>query len=72
MEPFLLDHEMNQPGMLKIIEYFDNRLAELRLQNDDFNNCPIKLRARIDEIKTFQKKLSPGRKADVVSKFSAL
>ena len=56
--PLLSDPELMSPGIAKILEYFDNRLTKLRIDNDSFN-ADIHIRGRIAEIKAFQKAIHP-------------
>lgn len=52
----LNDFEKTEVAASKIIKYFDDRLAKLRIDNDNFDADPS-IRGRIAEIKLFKKTL---------------
>ena len=56
----LTDYEKQEPGVKKIIDYFNGRIEALRMQNDSFDAKPD-VRGRIAEIKTLQLKLNPKK-----------
>ena len=54
--PILNEQELMQPCVMKIVKYFEERLAKLRIDNDPLD-APLSIRGRIAEIKSFQKNL---------------
>lgn len=56
-DPLLTDYELIGPSVQKIVKYFEDRLIELRLANDDPRADRL-TRGRIAEIKTFNKALA--------------
>lgn len=69
--PLLSDPELMNPGISKILEYFDNRLAKLRIDNDSFT-ADIGIRGRIAEIKAFKKALHPKQQKQANSMVSGI
>jgi len=63
MIPLITEFELNQSGVRKLIEYFDNRLIKLREQNDNYK-AHRSTRGRIAEIKDFQKIINPNTKPE--------
>jgi len=57
-EPLLSDQDLMNPAVIKIIEYFDDRLTKLRLDNDSVKADP-NIRGNIAEIKKFKKAVYP-------------
>lgn len=63
-DAMLTDYELQEPGVHKIIEYFEKKLQELRVTNDGLNldhTETMKIRGRIAEIKDFQSMMKPKR-----------
>ena len=55
----LTEFEMQELGTRKILEYFEERLIELRIKNDNPKADRL-TRGRIAEIKTFTKLMLPN------------
>ncbi len=61
-DPLMTEFEVQQSGVQKILEYFDNRLQTLRLANDNYK-ADRSTRGRIAEIKDLQKRLDTTPKS---------
>jgi len=59
-EPLLNDFELQHEGVQKILHYFEARLIELRIQNDNPKADRL-TRGKIAEIKSFNKIISPKK-----------
>ena len=70
-EPLLTDGELMIPAVAKILQYFDQKLSKLRIENDSFDADP-NIRGRIAEIKAFKKAIRPKLPQDVIDRTSAL
>ena len=57
-EPLMTNYEMEQPGVQKIVKYFEERLQTLREKNDNPKADRL-TRGRIAEIKTFNILMNP-------------
>ena len=62
-QPLLSEFELAQPGVQKIIDYFDKRLIADRIANDSPHADQL-LRGRIAEIKDFKNALHPESKTE--------
>ena len=51
------DYELHQPGVIKLMEFMEDRLVKHRLANDSYDADPS-LRGRIAEIKYIFKMLN--------------
>ena len=57
MALILNEHELSTSGVIKIKEYFNDRLDILRQENDVIGADATRIRGNINEVKTFQKRL---------------
>jgi hypothetical protein len=64
-DPLMTEYELQQPGMVKLIKYLDDRLQMLRIKNDNYK-ADRSTRGRIAEIKDLKKALYPT-KSDIES-----
>jgi len=62
--PLLNDHELANPSVAKIMQYFDEKLAKLRIANDSFDAEPS-VRGEIAGIKAFQKAVYPKQQKEI-------
>lgn len=57
-DPLVNEYEINQSGVMKIMDYFEKRLQTLRLANDNYK-ADRSTRGRIAEIKDLQREIMP-------------
>ena len=69
--PLVNDFEKMEVTAVKIIKYFDNRLAKLRLDNDSYDSHES-TRGRIAEIKDFQKAILPNEPTETRSNTNSM
>ena len=65
-EPLMTEYELQEPGVRKILDYFETRLQELRIQNDNYK-ADRSTRGRIAEIKDLKIKLYPKSNVESVT-----
>lgn len=70
-DPLLSEYELTQPGVQKIIDWFNTRLDKHRVDNDHLNASPL-LRGRIAEIKDFNSAIDPKKKTHDTAKRNAM
>lgn len=70
-DPLLAPAELMIPAVAKILQYFDERLSKLRIDNDNFD-AHVSVRGQIAEIKAFKKVIKPDAPKEVTNRTSAM
>lgn len=70
-DPLLTEFELSQSGVQKILQWFDARLENHRVSNDDLN-ASLLLRGRIAEIKDLGKAINPKKKTHGIAQNDAM